>query len=102
MLPGFVDAHSHFAVAMRMAEGLDLWDTALPPITDIATLQGVIRDYIASHAIAKGGWVIVWQYDNEQLAEKRHITPAELDAVSPDHKTLETGTATCRERGGQN
>src|SRR3546814_2358222 len=59
MLPGFVDAHSHFAVAMRMAEGLDLWDTALPPITDIATLQGVIRDYIASHAIAKGGWVIV-------------------------------------------
>src|SRR3546814_9653591 len=43
MLPGFVDAHSHFAVAMRMAEGLDLWDTALPPITDIATLQGVIR-----------------------------------------------------------
>ncbi|KAB2853269.1 MAG: hypothetical protein F9K41_13840, partial [Sphingopyxis terrae] len=41
MLPGFVDAHSHFAVALQMAGGLDLWDKSLPPVTDIAGLQGV-------------------------------------------------------------
>jgi predicted amidohydrolase YtcJ len=88
MLPGFVDAHSHFAVALQMAGGLDLWDKALPPITDIASLQGVVRDHIARRAIPRGGWVVVWQYDNERLAEKRHITRAELDAVSPDHKIV--------------
>jgi predicted amidohydrolase YtcJ len=88
MLPGFIDAHSHFGIAMQMAGGLDLWDTALPPITDIAALQGVIRDHIARHGIAKDDWVVVWQYDNEKLAEKRHITRAELDAVSPDHKIV--------------
>ncbi|WP_374524662.1 amidohydrolase [Sphingopyxis sp.] len=88
MLPGFVDAHSHFAVAMQMADGLDLWDKTLPPVTDIASLQGVIRDYIARKAIPKGGWVIVWQYDNESLAEKRHITRAELDAVAADRKIV--------------
>lgn len=88
MLPGFIDAHSHFAVALQMAGGLDLWDKALPPVTDIAGLQGVVRDHIARRAIPKGGWVVVWQYNEETLAEKRHITRAELDAVSPDHKIV--------------
>ncbi len=88
LLPGFVDAHSHFAVAMQMAGGLDLWDTSLPPVTDIAGLQRVIGDFIAQQAIPPGGWVIVWQYDNEKLAEKRHITRAELDAVAADRKIV--------------
>ncbi len=88
MLPGFVDAHSHFAIAMQMADGLDLWDKTLPPVTDIASLQGVIRDYIARKAIPRDGWVIVWQYDHEKLAEKRHITRAELDAVAADRKIV--------------
>lgn len=88
MLPGFIDAHSHFSVALQMAGGLDLWDTALPPVTDIADLQAVVRDHIARRAIPKGGWVVVWQYNEEALAEKRHITRAELDAVSPDHRIV--------------
>ncbi len=88
LLPGFIDAHSHFAVALQMAGGLDLWDKALPPVTDIASLQGVIRSHIARRAIPKGGWVVVWQYNEEKLSEKRHITRAELDAVSPDHKIV--------------
>src|SRR3546814_2770533 len=49
MLPGFVDAHSHFAIAMQMAGGLDLWDKTLPPVTDIASLQGVIREIGRAH-----------------------------------------------------
>ncbi|SNS26942.1 amidohydrolase [Sphingopyxis indica] len=88
MLPGFIDAHSHFAVAMQMAGGLDLWDKSLAPVTDIAGLQRVIGDFIAREAIPPGGWVIVWQYDNENLAEKRHITRAELDAVAADRKIV--------------
>lgn len=88
MLPGFVDAHSHFAVAMQMAGGLDLRDGGLPPVTDIASLQRTIRDDIGRQAVPEGGWVIVWQYDNEALAEKRHITRAELDAVAADRKIV--------------
>ena len=88
MLPGFIDAHSHFGIAMQMAGGLDLWDERLPPVTDIASLQGVIRDHIARQATPKDGWVIVWQYDHEKLSEKRHITRAELDAVAADRKIV--------------
>jgi predicted amidohydrolase YtcJ len=84
MLPGFIDAHSHFTVATMSAGGLDLRDKAHAGVTDIPKLQAAIRDYIAARAVPTGGWVVVWQYDHEGLAEKRHITRAELDAVAGD------------------
>ena len=84
LLPGFIDAHSHFTLATMMAGGLDLRDGGGPPVAEIAGLQGAIRDHIAARALPKDGWVVVWQYDHETLAEKRHITRAELDAVASD------------------
>ena len=47
--------------------------------TNIPALQAAIRDYAAT--APAGRWIVVWQYDNENLTEKRHITRAELDAV---------------------
>src|SRR3546814_10875871 len=46
MLPGFVDAHSHFSAMMQMASGLDLDDPSRPPVTDVASLQAAIRSFI--------------------------------------------------------
>lgn len=88
MLPGFVDAHSHFSAMMQMASGLDLDDPSLPPVTDIASLRSAIRDFIDARAIPAGGWVVVWQYDDQKLAEKRHITRAELDAIAADRNIV--------------
>jgi predicted amidohydrolase YtcJ len=88
MLPGFIDAHSHFSFALRMADSLDLGDRSLEPVTDIAGLKKAISAYIAREAIPAGQWVSVMQYNEEGLAEKRHITRAELDAVAPDHKVV--------------
>jgi hypothetical protein len=84
MLPGFIDAHSHFTVATMSAGGLDLRDKAHAGITDIPKLQAAIGDDISARAIAPGSWVVVWQYDHEGLDEKRHVTRAELDAIAPD------------------
>lgn len=84
MLPGFIDAHSHFTVATMSAGGLDLRDKSHAAVTDIAGVQAVIRNHIARTPPAPGGWTTVWQFDQENLAEKRYITRAELDAVAPD------------------
>ena len=51
MLPGFIDAHSHFTVATMSAGGLDLRNKAHAGVTDIPKLQAAIRDYIAARAI---------------------------------------------------
>jgi predicted amidohydrolase YtcJ len=82
LLPGFIDAHSHFTVATMSAGGLDL--RAGSPIADIAGVAAAIRDHLASTPAKPGGWTTVWQFDQETLAEKRYITRAELDAVAPD------------------
>lgn len=84
LLPGFIDAHSHFTVATMSAGGLDLRDTARGAITDIPGVQAVIRSHVARSPAKPGGWTTVWQFDQEVLAEKRYITRAELDAVAPD------------------
>ena len=85
LLPGFIDAHSHFTVATMSAGGIDLRDKSHAAVTDIAGVQAVIRDHLARSAPKPGGWTTVWQFDQETLAEKRYITRAELDAVAPDH-----------------
>lgn len=85
LLPGFIDAHSHFTVATMSAGGIDLRDKSHTAVSDIAGVQAVIRDHLARSAPKPGGWTTVWQFDQETLAEKRYITRAELDAVAPDH-----------------
>jgi len=84
LLPGFIDAHSHFTVATMSAGGLDLRDKVHAAVTDIPGVQAAIRGHIARSAAKPSGWTTVWQFDQELLAEKRYITRAELDAVAPD------------------
>ena len=84
LLPGFIDAHSHFTVATMSAGGLDLRDKAHGAITDIPGVQAVIRSHVARSPAKPGSWTTVWQFDQETLTEKRYITRAELDAVAPD------------------
>ena len=82
MLPGFIDAHSHFTVRAMSAGGLDL--RAGRPVADIAGVSAAIRDHLAHVQARPDGWTTVWQFDHETLAEKRYITRAELDAIAPD------------------
>lgn len=84
LLPGFVDAHSHFASAVQEAGRLNLAGPEAGPITDNASLIAAVRRFAAN--IPKGQWVVATRYDQEALAEKRYITRAELDAALPDHK----------------
>ena len=85
LLPGFIDAHSHFTVATMSAGGIDLRDRAHGAVTDISGVQAVIRRHLARSPAKSGSWTTIWQFDQETLAEKRYITRAELDAVAPDH-----------------
>lgn len=86
MLPGFVDAHSHFASAVQEAGRLDLAGPEAGVIADNASLMEAVRRFAAN--VPKGQWVVATRYDQEALTEKRYITRAELDAALPDHKVV--------------
>ncbi len=86
MVPGFVDSHGHVVFGGLQALSANL----LPPpdggVADIASLQESLRKWIEDNAetVDKVQMVIGFGYDNAQLAELRHPTREELDAVSTE------------------
>jgi len=84
MLPGFVDAHGHLKNVGFQALAADLLP---PPDSDVDTierLQEKLRAWGESEASQQLGWILGFGYDDSQLAEKRHPTRDDLDAVSTD------------------
>lgn len=88
MLPGFIDAHGHLSM---LAGLIDFANLAPPPVAgvrDIASLQSTLRKYIAERAIPPGEWVQGFGYDDAALAERRHPTRQQLDAVSSERPIM--------------
>jgi len=81
LMPGFVDAHSHFPAVDLTRFGVDL--TPLPDgdITDLATLYARLEGVASVQPASR--WLIGFDYDESSLAEGRHPTRAELDALFP-------------------
>ena len=83
VLPGFVDAHGHFPGSGMVVISADLNS---PPIGDKKTMAEVLAA-VREEAGRRdpGEWVTGFGYDDTLLAEKRHPTRAELDAISTEH-----------------
>ncbi|MDC0361934.1 amidohydrolase family protein, partial [Halioglobus sp.] len=83
LLPGFIDAHGHFPGSGLRVLSADLNS---PPIGDKKEMADVLAAISAQAAETEpGDWVAGFGYDDTLLAEKRHPTRAELDAISTDH-----------------
>ena len=83
LIPGFVDAHSHFSFVGIQAIAANLLPPPDGPGSSIAELQTALREYLDSSSRAQDyGILIGFNYDDSQLLEQRHPTRQELDAVS--------------------
>jgi predicted amidohydrolase YtcJ len=87
LIPGFFDAHGHVMGGGVQALTANLLAPPDGDVTDIASLQKVLRDWVAANeaTVAAVGVIMGFGYDNSQLAEQRHPTKEELDAVSADY-----------------
>lgn len=85
LLPGFLDAHSHITM---VANTMSLANLSSPPVgtvETIADLQAQLKAKIEADQIPPGEWVVGYGYDDSLLAEGRHPTRQDLDAVSTEH-----------------
>lgn len=83
VLPGFVDAHSHFPSAGLTQTGLDLTP---PPAGNVSTLQHLQNRVLeAANSSSMGDWIIGFNYDDASLDIARHPTREELDEVAPEN-----------------
>ena len=86
MVPGFVDSHGHVFMGGLQALSANLLAPPDGDVNDIASLQQAIRDWVEANQgiVDKIDLIFGFGYDNAQLAELRHPTRADLDAVSKD------------------
>ena len=83
-LPGFSAPHDHFPGSGRVA--VSSVDLNSPPIGDVATMAELVAALSARAAETPAGqWVQGRGYDDTLLAEQRHPTREDLDAVSTEH-----------------
>ena len=82
LLPGLIDAHGHFAIGARTAVMADLQPS---PAGDVDTL-GALRSKLEAWRAANPSspWILGFGYDDSLLAENRHPTREDLDAISAD------------------
>ncbi|MEH6548704.1 MAG: amidohydrolase [Pseudomonadales bacterium] len=83
LLPGFIDAHGHLALA---AMNLAFANVASPPVGPVNNIDDLLSELTKSAAsIAPGEWILGRSYDDSLLAEQRHPTKADLDKVSTEN-----------------
>ncbi len=85
LLPGFIDAHGHLTFSALMTSWANVASPPVGPATDMRSLQQTLRTFIDAGSIPAGAWVVGGGYDDSLLAERRHPTRADLDAVSIEH-----------------
>jgi len=85
LVPGFIDAHSHFAGVGTQSIVANLLPAPDGPVNTIADLQNELRDFLKHSSIAKNYKVVIgFNYDDSQLKEKRHPNRHDLDAVTTE------------------
>ncbi len=86
MIPGFVDAHGHVFMIGIQALSANTLPAPDGPVNDIPALQQVLRDFAESQPerVGAAGLILGFGYDDAQLAEQRHPTRDEQDAVSTE------------------
>ena len=88
MLPGFIDPHGHFMSAVLMVTQVNVASPPMGTVNDIPSMIKALQDFKEGNGIKEGEWIVGWGYDQDLLAEKRHITKLDLDKAFPDNKVL--------------
>ncbi|MCX7825871.1 MAG: amidohydrolase [Verrucomicrobiae bacterium] len=83
VLPGFVESHVHAIGAARASV-----TETYAELSSIAEMQDWIRR--RAKEVPAGRWIEVPRNEITRLKERRHPTPAELDAATTDHPVLYT------------
>ena len=88
LMPGFVDAHGHFAFQAMIMNYANIAPPPVGPVNAIEVLQKVLMSHQEKNKIQKGDWILGWGFDDSLIKEGRYPTKFDLDQVSTDHPIL--------------
>ncbi len=88
MMPSFIDPHGHFMSAVLMVTQVNCASPPMGDVTDIPSMIAKLQKFKEEKGIKDGEWIVGWGYDQDLLAEKRHIIKMDLDKAFPNNKVL--------------
>lgn len=85
LLPGFIDAHSHYINSLLVANQCKLYAPPSGPGTDVPSIIATLKQYAAVRQIPKGELIIGYGYDDTVMPGGRLLNRGDLDEAFPDN-----------------
>ena len=87
MLPGFVDAHSHFINAPTLSQQVNVSPSPVGTGDSVPQIIATLRAWQDTARVPAGGWIQAWGYD-DSMVQGAKLTKRALDAAFPNHKVM--------------
>jgi len=88
LLPGFLDGHSHFINAVRLASWANVSSPPAGEVKTFADLIATLKAYKERLGLKPGEWLMGYGYDVTSMDETRELTRADLDPHFPDNPVM--------------
>ncbi len=85
LLPGFLDAHSHYINALSVARQVKLYAPPAGPGKDVDSIVAEIGRFVAENEIPKGEMITGYGYDDTVMPDGRLLNRDDLDKAFPDN-----------------
>jgi predicted amidohydrolase YtcJ len=84
LLPGFLDAHSHYINSLLVANQCKLYAPPSGPGKDVPSIIAELKKYAADRKIPKGELITGYGYDDTVMPNGRLLNRDDLDEAFPD------------------
>jgi len=88
LLPGFLDAHSHYISSLTVANQVNLYAPPAGPGKDPASIVAELVKYRDTNKIPKGEVIQAYGYDENVMPNGRLLNRDDLDRAFPDNPVL--------------
>jgi len=85
LLPGFLDAHSHYINALSLAGQVRLYPPPTGPGKDVPSIVAELKRFAEERKVPKGEMIMGYGYDDTVMPDGRLVNRDDLDAAFPDN-----------------
>ena len=88
LLPGFLDAHSHYISSLTVANQVNVYAPPAGPGKDVESIVAELVKFRDAYKIPKGVMIQAYGYDENVMPEGRMLNRDDLDKAFPDNPVI--------------